>query len=187
MKKDNIHLLNKIVTAKSNELGFEIMKPKHSDSVVSILRDKVHLFIEMHSPIVTSLPLQMSICVEDDAVRTLLFPSPIIINSGNVCQFVRLSNVANQYLYRGNNLGRFWVDEECFDLAYELILEEYLIEHYTKEIGKQLFDLPLAHFTDCHIPLLMLAKNTWKADIAMNYLKELRENGYIDNQRYGLW
>lgn len=187
MKKDNIHLLNKIITAKSNELGFEIMKPKHSGSVVSILRDNLHLFIEMQSPIVPSLLLQMSICVEDGAVRTLLFPSPIIITSGNVCQFVRLSNVANQYLHRGNALGRFWVDEESFDLAYELILEEHLIEHYTEESGKQLFDIPLSHFIDCHIPLMMLAKNIWKADVAIEYLKELRENGYVDNQRYNLW
>lgn len=187
MKNENIHLINKIITAKSNELDFKILKTEHSGTVISMLQEDWHLFIEMHSPIVPSLPLQMSICVEDKAVRTLLFPSPIIINSGNVYQFVRLSNVANQYLYRGNALGRFWVDEESLDLAYELILEEYLIEHYTEEIGKQLFDLPLAHFTDCHIPLLMLAKNTWKADTAMSYLKELWENGYIDNQRYGLW
>ncbi|MCM1539298.1 MAG: hypothetical protein NC254_12990 [bacterium] len=188
MKNENIHLLNKIITAKSNELGFEIMKPEHSGTVISFLRkEDWHLFIEMHSPLVPSLSLQVSICVEDKAVRTLLFPSPIIINSGNVYQFVRLSNVANQYLYRGNALGRFWVDEESLDLAYELILEEYLIEHYTEEVGKQLIDIPLAHFRDCHIPLMMLAGNAWKADTAISYLKELRENGYVDNQKYNLW
>ncbi len=188
MKNENIHLLNKMITAKSNELGFEIMKPEHSGTVISILRSEDwHLFIEMHSPIVPPLPLQMNICIEDKAVRSLIFPSPIIINSGNVGQFVRLSNVANQYLYHGNALGRFWVDEESFDLAYELILEEHLIEHYTEESGNQLFDIPLTHFIDCHIPLIMLAKNTWKADVAIDYLKELRKNGYVDNQRYNLW
>lgn len=188
MKNENILLLNKIITAKSSKLGFEIMKPVHSGTVVSILRaENWHLFIEMHSPIAPYLSLQMSICVEDKAVRVLIFPSPIIINSGNVGQFVRLSNLANQYLYRGNALGRFWVDEESFDLAYELILEEYLIEHYTEESGKQLFDIPLSHFRDCHIPLIMLAKNTWKANVAIDYLKELRGNGYVENQRYNLW
>lgn len=187
MKKDNIHLLNKIITANSNKFGFKILKPEHSGTVISMLREDWHLFIEMHSPIVPFLSLQMSICVEDKAVRTLLFPSPIIINSGNVSQFVRLSNVANQYLYRGNALGRFWVDEESFDLAYELILEEYLIEHYTKKVGKQMFSIPLYHFMDCHIPLIMLAGNTWKADTAISYLKELREKGYVDNQRYDFW
>lgn len=188
MKNKNIHLLNQIIIGKANEFGCEIMKPEHSGTVISFLRkEDWHLFIEMHSPLVPCLSLQMSVCIEEKKVRILLFPSPIIIDSGNVCQFVRLSNVANQYLYRGNALGRFWVDEESFDLAYELILEEHLIEHYTEESGKQLFDIPLTHFTDCHIPLMMLAKNTWKADVAIEYLKELRENGYVDNQRYNLW
>lgn len=188
MKKENIHLLNRIITAKSNKFDLKIMKPEHSGTVISFLqKEDWHLFIEMHSPLVSSLSLQMSICVEDKSVRTLLFPAPIIINSGNVCQFVRLSNVANQYLYRGNALGRFWVDEESFDLAYELILEEYLIEHYTEEAANQLFEIPLAHIMDCHIPLIMLAGNTWKADTAIRYLKELREKGYVDNQRYDLW
>ncbi len=187
MKKENIRLLNKIITAKSNELGFEIMKPEHSGSVVSILREDWHLFIEMHSPVVPSLLLQTSMCVEDKTIRTLIFPSPIIISGENASQFVRLANIANQYLYRGNALGRFWVDEDSFDMAYEIILEEYLIEHYTEKIGKQLFDIPFAHFMDCHIPLMMLAGNAWKADTAISYLKELRGNGYIDNQKYGLW
>ncbi len=99
MKNENVHLLNKIITAKSSKLGFEIMKPAHSGTVVSILRaENWHLFIEMHSPIAPYLSFQMSICTEDKAVQSLIFPSPIIINSGNVCQFVRLSNVAIDYL-----------------------------------------------------------------------------------------
>ncbi len=188
MKKENLSVLGKIVKQKSKELNFTIMKPEYSRTVISFLRkEEWHLFIEMHSPLVPSLSLQMSIYVEDKAVRTLIFPSPIIINSGNVCQFVRLSNAANQYLYRGNALGRFWVDEESFDLAYEFILEEYLIEHSIEEAGKQLFDIPLVHFMDCHIPLMMLAGNVWKADVAIDYLRELRGNGYVDNRRYGLW
>ncbi|MCM1500408.1 MAG: hypothetical protein NC124_18250 [Clostridium sp.] len=187
MKNENIILLNKIITAKSNELGFGIMKPEHSGTVISLLREDWHLFIEIHNPLVPSLSLQMSIWFEDKAVQTRLFPSPSIINSGNVYQFLRLSNVANQRLGRRYDLGRFWVDEESFDLAYELILEEYLIEHYTEEVGKQLFEIPLAHFRDCHIPLMMLAGNAWKADTAISYLKELWENGYVDNRKYDLW
>lgn len=35
MKNENILLLNKIITAKSNELGFEIMKPEHSGTFPS--------------------------------------------------------------------------------------------------------------------------------------------------------
>lgn len=188
MKEKNIQLLHKIIADKSKEWNFEIMKPEHSGTVISILQEDWHLFIKMHSPIVYSLPLQMSICVEGKAVRALIFPSPIIINSGNVSQFVRLSNVANhQYLCRGNALGRFWADEESCDLAYELILDEYLIEHYTEDIGRQLFDIPFNFFKDAHIPLVELAGNIWKADTAISYLEELWGNGYVDNSDYNLW
>lgn len=64
MKNENILLLNKIITAKLNELGFKILKPEHSGTVISMLQESWHLFIEMHSPIVPSLSLQMSIYVE---------------------------------------------------------------------------------------------------------------------------
>ena len=188
MKNDEIILmLNKIVTQKSNELGFEIMKPKHSGNVISILREEWHLFLEMHSPIVSSLLLQMTIYVEDKAVRMLFFPSPAIIDNRNMNQFILLSNVANRYLYIGSALGRFWVDVENRDFAYELILREELIEHHASEIEKQLFDVPYSHFKDLHIPLLMLEENVWDADMAIRYLTELREKGYVDNSVYGLW
>lgn len=187
MKNDEIILmLNKIVTQKSNELGFEIMELENSGNVVSIFREDWHLFLEMRSPIVPSLLLQMTISVEDKAVRMLIFPSPAIIDSRNTNQFILLSNAANRYLYMGSALGRFWVDVENRDFAYELILRGELIEHHAAEIEKQLFDVPYSHFKDLHIPLLMLEENVWKVDIALRYLTELREKGYVDNFVYGL-
>ena len=84
-------------------------------------------------------------------------------------------------------MGRFWADEESCDLAYELILDEYLIEHYTEDIGRQLFDIPFNFFKDAHIPLVELAGNIWKADTAISYLEELWGNGYVDNSDYNLW
>lgn len=187
MKNENIHLLNKIITAKSNELGFKILKPENSGTVVSMLQEDWHLFIEMHSSIVPSLPLQMSIYVEDLAIRMIFFPSPIIIKSENASQFIYLSNTANRYLYCGTALGRFWVDKGNSDFAYEVILKENMLEHCTEEVSRQLFDIPFAHFKDLHIPLMMLAKDTWKPDKAICYLTELRGNGYVDNLDYGLW
>lgn len=187
MRSDEIIImLNKIVTRKSNELGFEIMKPEHSGNVVSILREDWHLFLEMRSPIVSSLLLQMTIFVEDEAVRMLLFPSPAIIDSRNTNQFIQLANTANHYLYRGSALGRFWVDVDSRDFAYELILKEILFGCHAAESENQLFDVPYAHFKDLHIPLVMLAENAWKADMGIRYLTELREKGYADNSVYGL-
>lgn len=187
MRSATILMLNKIVTQKSHELGFQVIKLEHSENVVSLLREDWHLFLEMRSPIVSSLLLQMTIAVEDEAVQMLLFPSPAIIDSRNTNQFIQLSNAANRYLYMGSALGRFWVDVDNRDFAYELILKEILPECHAAEIENQLFDVPYAHFKDLHIPLVMLAENLWKADMAIRYLTELREKGYVDNSVYGLW
>lgn len=183
MKRKTIRKINRIIIRKSNELGFEIMKREHSGNVVSIFREDWHLFLEMRSPVVSPLLLQMTISVEDEAVRMLLFPSPAIIDSKNTNQFIQLSNAANRYLYMGSALGRFWVDVDNCDLAYEQIL----LGCHAAEIENQLFDVPYAHFKDLHIPLVMLAENVWKADMAIRYLTELREKGYVDNSVYGLW
>ena len=183
MRSATILMLNKIVAQKSHELGFQVIKPEHSGNVVSILREDWHLFLEMHSPILSPLSLQMTISVEDEAVRMLLFPSPAIIDSKNTNQFIQLSNAANRYLYMGSALGRFWVDVDNCDLAYEQIL----LGCHAAEIENQLFDVPYAHFKDLHIPLVMLAENVWKTDMALRYLTELREKGYVDNSVYGLW
>ncbi len=185
MKNENMLLLDKMITAKSKELGFTFMKPEHTGSVVSMLRDDWHLFMEIQSPIVPALSLQMSIDAEDDAVRMLLFPSPPIIGSGNALAFIQLSNLANRDLYMGDALGRFWVDVDHCDFAYELILKENLL--HTAEIENQLFDVPYRHFRDLHIPLVMLRQDIWQADTAISYLTELREKGYVDNSSYGLW
>ncbi len=56
-----------------------------------------------------------------------------------------------------------------------------------QKIENQLFDIPYAHFKDLHIPLVMLAGNAWRVDMAISYLTELREKGYVDNSVYGLW
>ncbi len=187
MKNKNKILLDKIISQKAEELGFEMMKPERAGNVVSILREDWHLFAEVCSPVAPPLELQMAVYADKEAVRMLFFPSPIIIQKKNISSFIHLSNVANRYLYRGIALGRFWVDEERLDFAYEVILKEEFLERFAEETGNQLFDIPHAHFQDLHIPLVMLAENSWKADTAISYLEELRENGYVDNEKYGLW
>lgn len=189
MEDKNIILLNRIITYKSNELGIEVIKPDHSGSIVSMLREDWHLFIEINSPIVQPQPLllQMTICVKEDTFQMLCFPSPGIITNNNTEQFIKLANIANLYLFRDSALGRLWVDDENFDFAYELIIKEELLENCTEEITRQLFDVPITHFKDLHIPLIMLANNEWDEKIAIKYLTELRENGCVGNKEYGLW
>ena len=117
----------------------------------------------------------------------IFFPSPIMIKSENASQFIYLSNAADRYLYCGTALGRFWVDKGNFDLAYEVIVKENMLEHCTEEVSRQLFDIPFAHFKDLHIPLTMPAKDTWRSDKAICYLTGLRENGHVDDLDHGLW
>lgn len=187
MKNESLSAIENIIRKKSREFDFAVMKPEHSGTVVSMLREDWHLFMQMKSPILPPLSLQMAIYAEEAAVRMLFFPSPIIMKRENVSEFVRLSNVANRYLYRGTALGRFWIDEEKLDFAYELILKEDMLEHCAEEVSRQLFDIPCSHYRDLHTPLVMLAGDTWKSETAIHYLTELRDNGYVDNSEYGLW
>lgn len=122
MENKNKILLDRIICQKANEFGFEMIKPEHSGTVVSIMREDWHLFIEMRSPVVPPLQLQMEVHVGDQTMRMFVFPSPIIIHSKNISQFIYLANIANHYLYWGTALGRFWVDEEELDFAYEVKL-----------------------------------------------------------------
>ncbi len=131
--------------------------------------------------------VQLSIQCEKDAVRALLFPSPRILTEQTAGHFLGLVNEANQELYRGSALGRFWVDVKNLDLAYEFIFKEAMLESDPEEIATQLFDVPLAHFYDLHIPLVMQAGGIWDCNTALLYLQQLRKDGYVDNKDFGLW
>lgn len=187
MKSENISLLNRIIRRKSTE--FRWQQEEKSPQVVPLFapREEFHLFIELDSPVVPPLPLQMSIQVEEDAVRSLMFPSPRLLTEQTAERFLSLSNEANRELYRGAALGRFWVDIENLDFAYELILKESIFESNTEEIAAQLFDVPLAHFRDLHIPLVMQAGGIWDCDTALRYFQQLRREGYVENRDFGLW
>ena len=89
------------------------------------------------------------------------FPHPVLITQKTRVDFILLANEANIELHSG---GRFWCNEDM-DFAYEIVLSAEMIEN----------------------PLMMLAENIWSANTAISYLKELRENGYVDNRKYNLW
>ena len=72
------------------------------------------------------------------------------------------------------------------DFCYECYLPELLINHLD-ELEQQLFDLPFSHFRDCLTPLMQLKDGKWTIEKAIQYLDELRTEGYVDNSSYGLW
>ena len=38
-----------------------------------------------------------------------------------------------------------------------------------------------------HIPLMMLLQGKWGAETAIRFIKELRENGFVENEKYDLF
>lgn len=182
MKKDISIILKRIIDRKSIDFSLEKEKRNHKGSVVLIWKEDWHLFSQVSHPLVPTLEIQGSINIEDDFVRVVWFPHPTLITPDTRIEFFLFCNEANRALYSG---GRFWCDEE-FNFAYEIAIEEELIENCTEEAAKLLFDVPLSYFKDLHIPLVMLSNGTWKSNIATDFINELRTKGYVENSDYNL-
>lgn len=184
MNKSINMILQGIVERKSIEYSLEREKRNHTGSaVISIFPEEWHLFAWLEHPIVPTLEIQCAISLEGDFIRAVWFPHPTLITPETGIEFILFANEANLELHSG---GRYWCNEEM-DFAYEIVLPKEIIEKCEEEAARLLFDIPFVHYKDLHTPLIMLASNTWHADTAISYLKELRENGYVDNQKYNLW
>lgn len=186
MKAETMASLERLIQKKSVELG---LHPIGNISQVVFLfapRERFHFATELRSSVVPSLPLQIAIHDEEGGVRALLFPSPPILTEQTAEQFLTLANEANRELYRGAALGRFWLDIENLDFAYEVLLRESLVESHLEEAAAQLFDVPLSHFRDLHIPLVMLAGGTWNPGTALRFFRQLRSEGFVEHSDYGL-
>lgn len=187
MKDKTLDILYQLIKEREKKYGIIMKKHVVTENVVPIKSriENYHLFLTLENGMVPSLQIQYSIAYENDQyVRCLIFPSPIIINKQTINDFVGFANASNRYVLKG--LGRFWVDIEKYDFAYEILLSSEFIIDNKNEVGHQFFDLPLAHFTDFITPLYMLGTGHWQADIAIKYLDELREKGYVNNNDYGI-
>ena len=96
MKAENKILLDKIIKNKCAELGFESMEIQKEGPVVYILKEDWHLFIEFRNPLLPPLHLQCAITIEEDDIRLLCFPSPVIITDKTMNEFIRFCNEANR-------------------------------------------------------------------------------------------
>ena len=103
-----------------------------------------------------------------------------MINEWNMENCILFANEVNRELGNG---GRFWVDTEYFDFAYEERFEEEMLQL----IERHMFEWPLGQFRDIHIPLMMLLQGKWGTETAIQFLKELRENGFVENKKYYLF
>ncbi len=183
MKKDTNIILEQIINKKARELSLEKENQRHIGSVISMLREEWHLWGRLNHPLVPALEVQCSISTKGDFVRAVWFPHPILITTKRRTEFILLANEANLEMHSG---GRFWCNEDM-DFAYEIVLAEEIVEKCEDEVAQQLFNIPLSHLQDLLVPLTMLKTDMWRSDIAVKYLKELREKGYVDNSDYNLW
>lgn len=189
MKPENLMCLENIFRRKSVEYGFQ-PPVKNSPRLISMAAPHEVFSLSLllgDEVVVPPLPLKMSVAAVDGSFGVLIFPSPPILNPAGAKAALWLANEANQELYRGAALGRFWVDIEDLDFAYEVWLKEQMLEASQEETANQLFDVPLAHFHDLQIPLTMLARSEWDSSTALRYFRQLHENGFVNNEDYGLW
>ena len=186
MERESKIILEQMIDRKAKE--FSLLKMKtHNNFVVPICREYWHFFTKITNQFLfeaLTMDLQASISISGNSVRILWFPDPVIINEDNMNEFLRFSNEANIELEMG---GRFWCDEERYDFVYEVILKENFFRNCMDDAAKQMFDIPYAHFRDLQIPLMMMMINKWKSDLAIQYIRELREKGYVNNEDYGSW
>ena len=89
---------------------------------------------------------------------------------------------------RGIFVFKSRVDTEYFDFAYEERFEEEMLQLSGMNVlERHMFEWPLGQFRDIHIPLMMLLQGKWGAETAIRFIKELRENGFVENEKYDLF
>lgn len=146
------------------------------------MKEDFHLFTLIENEIF-SWELQITIdCATEGRIHLMMFLHPVVITTATKLAYIEFANEANLYL--ASAMGRFWVNKN--DYCYECYLPEFLLEH-EKELEKQLFDKPFAHFRDCLTPLIKMKNGEWNSELAIKYLTELREKCYVDNEEYNLW
>lgn len=59
-----------------------------------------------------------------------------------------------------------------------------ILENCQKHVEDSMFTIPICQFKDLHIPLVMILTGKWSAQKAIQYLKELRSNGFVVNADY---
>lgn len=147
-----------------------------------------HMFylLENENNLVPPLEIQGTMEVlKNDQIRLLWFIHPIMINEWNMENCILFANEVNRELGNG---GRFWVDTEYFDFAYEERFEEEMLQLSGMNVlERHMFEWPLGQFRDIHIPLMMLLQGKWGAETAIRFIKELRENGFVENEKYDLF
>ena len=168
--------------------GIRVIKKDNTSKVRQMYPEAWHMFylLENENNLVPPLEIQGTMEVlKNDQIRLLWFIHPIMINEWNMENCILFANEVNREIGNG---GRFWVDTEYFDFAYEERFEEEMLQLSGMNVlERHMFEWPLGQFRDIHIPLMMLLQGKWGAETAIRFIKELRENGFVENEKYDLF
>lgn len=188
MKKESMEVVGRIVKRERELFGIRVIKKDNTSKVRQMYPEAWHMFylLENENNLVPPLEIQGTMEVlKNDQIRLLWFIHPIMINEWNMENCILFANEVNRELGNG---GRFWVDKEYFDFAYEERFEEEMLQLSGMNVLEQhMFEWPLGQFRDIHIPLMMLLQGKWGAETAIRFIKELRENGFVENEKYDLF
>ena len=184
----SINTVGRIVKRERELFGIRVIKKDNTSKVRQMYPEAWHMFylLENENNLVPPLEIQGTMEVlKNDQIRLLWFIHPIMINEWNMENCILFANEVNRELGNG---GRFWVDTEYFDFAYEERFEEEMLQLSGMNVlERHMFEWPLGQFRDIHIPLMMLLQGKWGAETAIRFIKELRENGFVENEKYDLF
>lgn len=190
MKKESMEIIEKmILKLKRTRSDILFAKKENTSKVIQMYPEAWHMYhvlVNEHN-LVPPLEIQGTIEIyeEQQMIRLLWFIHPIMVNERNMNSCISFANEVNRELGRG---GHFWVDSEYYDFAYEQMFDEKVVELFGEDLlEKYMFEMPLNQYRDIHIPLMMLLSEQWEADKAIRFLKELREDGFVENSRYELF
>lgn len=170
--------IEKLVREKCKaNTGFELQLSENKENIISFIRDNYHLFLKLEC-----ISLQISIKIEEKSVNGLIFIDPVLVDGRNKSDFISFINHMN-WLTLG--FGHFYVDTNN-DIVYAIRIPEYLIQNHIIEVGKEIFDIPISFYTDMQIPLSKIATGDWNAEIAIKFIDEMYDNGYVCNGDYEL-
>ena len=187
-EKREHEVVGRIVKRERELFGIRVIKKDNTSKVRQMYPEAWHMFylLENENNLVPPLEIQGTMEVlKNDQIRLLWFIHPIMINEWNMENCILFANEVNRELGNG---GRFWVDTEYFDFAYEERFEEEMLQLSGMNVlERHMFEWPLGQFRDIHIPLMMLLQGKWGAETAIRFIKELRENGFVENEKYDLF
>lgn len=161
---------------KNND-RFTLIEFENKENVISFNRCNYNIAIELDY-----ISLQLALKIENDTLSCLVFPNPIIVNDKNREEFIKFINHLNWLTLA---LGHFYVDTYN-DIAYAIKIPSYIIRNNFEKIEEELFRIPINYYIDSQIPLMKLSMGEWSSDVAIKFIDELYNNGYVDNDDYGI-